>query len=366
MDAKGEFGPLQFRRARYPAGMRATVLQGPRQVTVEDVPDPALPGPEGVIVAVERTAICGSDLHLYHDAPTGAGIRLGHEVIGTVAESGPNVRSIGQGDRVLVSAVVGCGVCGPCLAGQPNLCLAGKSAAFGTVPDLPGGQSEAMAVPFADTFALVIPEGVSDEEAVLLTDVLPTGFVGAVRASILPGSTVVVMGLGPVGLMALHCATLYGPARILAVDVVPERLARAERLGAEPIDARGTPGSAQVLEATGGRGADSVIEAVGADATVLDALSCAATGGTVSIVGVNLSMDLPFPMALLFLKSLTVRAVFAPVPGTWRALVPLVQSGRLRGLAETFTHRMGLDRVRDAYELFDSRSDGVLKVLLYP
>jgi threonine dehydrogenase-like Zn-dependent dehydrogenase len=363
---RGEFGPIQFRRARYPAGVRATVLQGPRQVTVENVPDPVLPGPEGMVLAVERTAICGSDLHLYHDAPTGTGIRLGHEAIGTVAESGAHVRSMRPGDRVLVSGVVGCGVCGSCRAGRPNLCLAGKSAAFGTVPDLPGGQAEAMAVPFADTFALVIPEGVSDEEAVLLTDILPTGYVGAVRASIRPGSTVVVVGLGPVGIMAVRCASLFGPARILAVDVVPERLARADRLGAEPIDARDAPGSAQVLESTAGRGADSVIEAVGADATVLDALSCAATGGTVSIVGVNLSMDLPFPMALVFLKSLTVRAVFAPVPGTWPSLVPLVQSGRLRGLADTFTHRMGLSRVPDAYELFDSRSDGVLKVLLSP
>jgi 2-desacetyl-2-hydroxyethyl bacteriochlorophyllide A dehydrogenase len=345
--------------------MRATVLQGPRDVRVEDVRDPALPGPEGVVVTVERTAICGSDLHLYHDAPTGVGIRLGHEVIGTVAEAGPHVRSLRRGDRVLVSGVIGCGVCGPCRAGQPNVCAADKSAAFGTVPDLPGGQAEAMAVPFADVFALPIPEGVSDDEAVLLTDILPTGYLGALRASIRPGATVVVIGLGPVGVMALQCAALFGPARIFAVDMVPERLARAEALGAEPIDARTAPGSAQVLEATGGRGADSVIEAVGADATVLDALSCAATGGTVSVVGVNLYMDLPFPMGLVFLKSLTLRAIFAPIPGTWSALVPLVQSGQFV-LAETFTHHMGLSQAAEAYELFDSRGDGVLKVLLDP
>src|SRR6202034_2969652 len=152
---------------------------------------------------------------------------------------------------------------------------------------------------FADLFALPIPEGIADEEAVLLTDILPTGYLGAQRASIQPGATVVVVGLGPVGTMALQCAQLFGPARILAIDVVPERLARAERMGAEPIDARVAPGSAQVLEATGGRGADSVIEAVGADATVLDALLCAATGGTVSVVGVNLNMELPFPMGLV-------------------------------------------------------------------
>ena len=332
---------------------------------MEDVPDPELPGPEGVLVTVERTAICGSDLHLYHDAPTGIGIRLGHEAIGTVAESGPHVRSVKPGDRVLVSGVIGCGVCTACRAGHPNVCLAGRQAAFGTVPDLPGGQAEAMAVPFADVFALPIPEGVADEEAVLLTDILPTGYLGAQRAGIRPGATVVVIGLGPVGVMALQCAGLFGPARILAVDVVPERLARAEALGAEPVDARLAPASAQVLEATGGWGADSVIEAVGADATVLDALSCVATGGTVSIVGVNLSMELPFPMGLVFLKSLTVRTVFAPVPGTWPALVPLVQSGRL-DLAGTFTHRMGLSEASQAYELFDSRSDGVLKILLDP
>jgi threonine dehydrogenase-like Zn-dependent dehydrogenase len=345
--------------------MRATVLNGPRDVSLETVPDPVLPGPEGIIVTVERTAICGSDLHLFHDAPTGSGIRLGHEAIGTVAEVGAHVHNVARGDRVLVSGVIGCGTCRPCLAGQPNICLNDKAAAFGTMPDLPGGQAEAMAVPFADLFALRIPENVTDEQAVLLTDILPTGYLGALRASIRPGATVAVIGLGPVGIMALQCAALFGPARILAVDQVPERLARAERLGAEPIDAASAPGVAQIMEATGGRGADSVIEAVGADATVLDAVSCAASGGTVSIVGVNLSLALPFPMGLVFLKSLTVRTIFAPVPGTWPSLVPLVQTGRLR-LTDTFTHRMELSQVAEAYDLFDSRRDGVLKVLLFP
>jgi threonine dehydrogenase-like Zn-dependent dehydrogenase len=345
--------------------VRATVLNGPRDVSLETVPDPVLPGPEGIVVTVERTAICGSDLHLFHDAPTGTGIRLGHEAIGTVADVGAHVRNVARGDRVLVSGVIGCGTCGPCLAGQPNVCLNDKAATFGTVPDLPGGQAEAMAVPFADLFALRIPENVADEEAVLLTDILPTGYLGALRASIRPGATVAVIGLGPVGIMALQCAALFGPARILAVDQVPERLARAERLGAEPIDASSVPGAAQIMEATGGRGADSVIEAVGADATVLDAVSCAAAGGTVSIVGVNLSLALPFPMGLVFLKSLTLRTIFAPVPGTWPALVPLVQAGRLQ-LTDTFTHRMPLSQVSEAYDLFDSRRDGVLKVLLLP
>ena len=174
-----------------------------------------------------------------------------------------------------------------------------------------------------------------------------------------------IVGLGPVGIMALQCARLFGPARILAIDMVPERLARAERLGAEPIDARQAPAAEQVRAATAGKGAESVIEAVGADASVLDAVSCAAPGGTVSIVGVNLTMTLPFPMGVVFLNSLTLRAVVAGIPGTWPALVPLVQSGRFT-LAETFTHHMGLSRAPEAYQLFDSRGDGVLKVLLDP
>jgi alcohol dehydrogenase len=345
--------------------MRAAVLRGPGDVQVEQVSDPVLPGPNGIIITVESTAICGSDLHLYHDAPTGPGVQLGHEAVGTVVEVGPDVRKVGLGDRVLVSGVVGCGICLPCLSGHPNVCENGQCTAFGTTADLPGGQAEALAVPFADSFVLPIPEGVSDEAAVLLTDILPTGYLGALRADIRPGSTVVIVGLGPVGVMALQCARLFGPARILAVDVVPERLARAERLGAEPIDARVAPGSQQVMEATGGRGAASVIEAVGADATIVDALSCAAPGGTVSVVGVNLSMTMPFPMGLILLNSLTLRAVFAPVPGTWPELVPLVQSGRF-ALEGTFSHHMKLSQVAAAYQLFDSRTDGVLKVMLDP
>ena len=237
------------------------------------------------------------------------------------------------------------------------------------MPDLPGGQAEAMAVPFADVFALPIPEGVADEEAVLLTDILPTGYVGARRAPpSAPGSTVVVVGLGPVGIMALQCASLFGPARILAVDMVPERLARAERLGAEPDRRpRRAPVPNRCSKRRAAAGAESVIEAVGADATVLDAVSCAATGGTVSIVGVNLNMALPFPMATRPARRASPCAPSSPhsrAPGT--TLVPLVQAGRFPGLAETFTHRLGLSRAAEAYELFDSRADGVLKVLLDP
>jgi alcohol dehydrogenase len=216
--------------------MRAVVLQGDRAVSVETVADPVLPGPDAAIVKIERTAICGSDLHLYHGAMGLAGVRLGHEFIGTVEEVGDDVRRLRPGDRVLVSGVIGCGRCVACLARDPVMCRVGPSV-FGTSGVLPGGQAEAAAVPGADAFALPIPEGVTTAQAVLLTDILPTGYLGACRADIKPGSTVVVIGLGPVGVFALQCAQLFGPARILAVDKVADRLARAALLGAEPIDA---------------------------------------------------------------------------------------------------------------------------------
>lgn len=345
--------------------MRAVVLEGEGSVVVENVPDAALPGPDGAVVVVGKAAICGSDLHLYHGALNDTRIRLGHEAIGTVEAIGSDVRTLTKGQRVLVSAVIGCGRCPACRQGDPVRCHNDEAAAFGTTPDLAGSQAEAVAVPSADLHAIPIPDGVDDEQALLLTDALPTGYLGARRADIRPGTTVVVIGLGPVGLMALQCAQLFGPARVLAVDTVPQRLHRAGALGAQPMDASSGTTVNAVLEATDGRGAESVIEAVGLERTILDAISCTAAGGTVSVVGVNLDMELPFPMALAFLRSLTVRATFASIPGTWETLVPLVVAGRLQ-LDGVFTHRLGLSEAAEAYRIFDTRSDGVLKVMLDP
>ena len=346
--------------------MRAVVLHGERDIRVEDVPDAGVPGPDGLLLRVDRTAICGSDLHLYHGGILMTpGVRLGHEFIGTVEDVGDDVTSVAQGDRVLVSGVIGCGRCPPCRAGDPIVCRNTTPTAFGTTLALHGGQAEAVAVPAADTSVLKIPEAITDEQAVLLTDILPTGFLGAQRADISPGDTVVVIGLGPVGVFALQCAQLYGPARILAVDMVPDRLARAEQLGAEPIDASGGNTVSAVLEATGGRGAEAVIEAVGADQSISDAVFCAAPGGTVSIIGVSLNLALPLPMPILLFKKLTLRATYASIPSTWPALLPLVASGRLHP-EDVFTHRLGLSEASEAYRIFDAREDGVLKVLLDP
>jgi 2-desacetyl-2-hydroxyethyl bacteriochlorophyllide A dehydrogenase len=345
--------------------MRAVVLHGERDIRVEEVPDASLPGPDGLLLRVDRTAICGSDLHLYHGPLTIPGVHLGHEFVGTVEEVGPEVTSVRAGDRVLVSGVVGCGRCSECRSGDPVTCRNGGLKIFGTSLDLWGGQAEAVGVPAADASVLKIPEGITDEQAVLLTDILPTGYLGAQRADIHPGDTVVVIGLGPVGVFALQCAQLYGPARILAVDMVPERLARAEQLGAEAIDASGGATIPAVYEATGGRGADAVIEAVGADQTISDAIFCAAPGATVSVIGANTNLALPVPMAIMLFKKLTLRVTLASIPSTWPALVPLVESGRLQP-EQVFTHRLGLSEAAEAYRLFEQRDDGCLKVLLDP
>ena len=345
--------------------MRAAVLLAERSVGMEEVPDARLPGPDGVVVTIEQAAICGSDLHLYHGDLGLERVQLGHEAVGLVAEVGADVHTLSVGDRVLISGVIACGHCTSCWRGDPVGCRNGQTAVLGTTPELPGGQAEAIGVPGADAFVTKVPDGIGVEDSVLLTDILPTGYLGALRADITPGDTVVVVGLGPVGIMALECAGLFGPARMLAVDVVPDRLARAARLGAEPIDARDGGAVAAVAEATAGRGAEAVIEAVGLDQTIIDAISMTAVNGTVSVIGVNLNMALPFPMGFAFLRSITVRSTIAAIPGTWGALIPLLQSGRLRPEG-TFTHHLGLSEVGDAYAIFDERRDGVLKVLLDP
>ncbi len=345
--------------------MRAVVLNAPGDVTVEQVDDPGLLGPDSVVVAVEHTAICGSDLHLYHGHMPGGGVRLGHEFVGRVVEAGADVRTVAVDDRVLVSGVIGCGSCGQCRTGWPMRCEQAGSKVFGTSTDLHGGQAEYAVVPGADVFTHPIPDGVSDEQAVLLTDILPTGFLGARRADIEPGATVVVIGLGPVGICALRSALLYSPARVLAVDPVAHRRAHAERLGAEGVDPADGGTMARVLEATGGRGADAVIEAVGADQTINDAIMSVKPGGTVSVVGVSTNLAHPFPMAVAMFKGITFRICVADIPATWKHLVPLVANGRLHP-EDVFTHRMGLSAAAEAYRIFDAKDDGVVKVLLDP
>ncbi len=345
--------------------MRALVCHGPEDIRCESVPDPKPGGAGDAVVRVEAAGICGSDLHLYHGRfpiPE-SGLVVGHEVAGEVVETGSGVQDFRSGDRVLVSGVIGCGACGRCRRGEVVRCERFATRVFGVGPDMPGGQAEALAVPAADHAMRRIPEGVSLEQAVLLTDILPTGHHGAALAEVGPGDDVAVIGLGPVGLMALLCAQLRGAARIFAIDTVPERLTRAEGLGAIPLPA--AEAEARVAEATAGQGVDAAIEAVGADETILQAIRLVRLAGRVSVIGVNMNPELSFPMGMAFMKNLTLRAGLVPVPETWPTLVPLVVSGRLEP-EQVFTHRLGLSEGPEAYRLFAERRDGILKVLLDP
>lgn len=344
---------------------RALVYHGKGDVRLETLPDPTPPDAGGVVVRVESTAICGSDLHLYHGAlPVAPGFALGHEFVGEIVEAGSAVHRFKTGDRVIVSGVIGCGACATCAAGHPIRCERHQVRVFGNSRDLPGGQAEAAAVPGADAALLRVPEGVSIEQAVLLTDILPTGYYGAKNAEIRPGQSVAVIGLGPVGQCALISAQLFGASRVFAIDRVPERLAAARANGAIPVDGARDPLGA-VREATGGHGPDAVIEAVGADETIHMALQLVRVAGVVSVIGVNANMAFPFPMLLALMKDLTFKIGICPVPELWPDLVPLLQAGRIRP-ESVFTHRMPLSKGAEAYELFDSRRDGVMKVLLDP
>jgi 2-desacetyl-2-hydroxyethyl bacteriochlorophyllide A dehydrogenase len=337
------------------------VIDGPHQVRVAEAPDAVPPDARGAVVAVDAAAICGSDLHFYDgDIPVGGGFSVGHEFLGTVVEVGSDVRRFRLGDRVLTASVAGCGRCDGCATGDPVTCVEGPKV-FGSGA-LPGGQASAVAVPAADFQMLGIPEGIDDEAALLLTDNLNTGWIGAKRADIPAGGTVVVLGLGAVGLCAVRAALALGAGRVLAADPVAGRRALAADSGAIPIEG---PTVEAVLEATGGRGADAVIDAVALDATITDALTCVRAGGTVSVIGVHNLEPYPLPILAGLFRSVTLRMTTAPVHQTWKELVPLVENGRLR-TDGIFTHRFPLTEASQAYAAAAARTADCIKVMMQP
>lgn len=346
--------------------MRGIVFHGPHDVRVEQVPDPTVADARGALVHVTRASICGSDLHVVHGAvPSEPGVVIGHECVGVVEDVGRDVRRFKKGDRVIVPGVVGCGDCDPCRRGYAVGCVRFFNKVYGMSHELPGGQAEAIAVPNADVNLYPSPSELSDEQVLFLTDILPTGYYAAENANIRPGQTVVVVGCGPVGLFSLLSARLFGPAQILAIDKVGYRLERARQYGAIPIDAGREDVRQRVFEATGGQGAHAVIEAVGAPETVHLAFELVRVGGVVSVVGVLIQQDFSFPMGTAFMKDLTFRIGLVNVQGFIPTLLPLIQSGRLDPAA-LISHRMPLAEGERAYQLFDSRSDGCLKVALQP
>lgn len=341
--------------------MRSVVIDGPGSIRVDTRPDPVLPGADGAVVAVTATAICGSDLHFYEaDFPIVDPVPLGHEAIGTVVETGPEVASVRVGDRVMVSSVAGCGHCGGCATRDPIRCHSGPLI-FGSGA-LGGAQSELLAVPGADFQLARIPDGLCDEEALLLTDNLATGWAAALRADIPVGGTVAVIGLGAVGLCAARSALFLGAATVLGIDPVARRRERVVAMGITPAEPSATTAA---MELTGGRGVDAVIDAVGSDVTMSDALTAVRAGGTVSVVGVHDLQPFPFPALPALVRSITLRMTTAPVQQTWPQLIPLLQSGRL-SVDGIFTTEMPLDAAADAYRAVAARSGDVVKVLLTP
>jgi threonine dehydrogenase-like Zn-dependent dehydrogenase len=343
--------------------LKAVVLNGPGDLRVETVPDPRLEAATDAIVEVRRTAICGADLLPYHGHTPGFedGTILGHEFVGVVAETGREVRRFRAGDRVVCTSTVSDGTCAHCRAGRPTQCL--DRALFGysgVYRRLDGGQAELVRIPNADRCLWPLPDEVDDEAAVFVADILPTGWNAIFRGGVQAGDTVVVLGCGPVGLMALLAASTID-CRVVAVDTIAERRVLAERLGARAV----LPEQAQqaVADATDGLGADVVVEAAGSRSALDAAFGLARGRGTVSVVGAHFEADYPLSNLTMFGKELTLRFSWGDPTSLRGELLELVGSGRLDPTT-VVTHRLPLADAAEAYRLFDARE--ATKVVLQP
>jgi threonine dehydrogenase-like Zn-dependent dehydrogenase len=389
--------------------MKAVCWHGANDVRVDNVPDPKILNPRDAIVKITSTAICGSDLHLYDGfIPTmKSGDILGHEFMGEVVELGASVKNLQIGDRVVVPFTISCGSCYFCSRDLSSLCdnsnpnawmaekLYGYSAAglFGyshLFGGYAGGQAEYARVPFADVGLFKIPEGLTDEQVLFLTDIFPTGYMAAENCNIQPGDTVAVWGCGPVGQFAIRSAYLLGAERVIAIDRVPERLQMAKEQGkAEVINYEEVDAGEAVKEMTGGRGPDSVIDAVGMEAhgTGIDALYDKAMqavrmetdrptalrqlivacrkGGHVSMPGVYGGLLDKVPMGAAFNKGLTFKMGQTHVHRYLQPLLEHIQNGDIDP-SFVITHPMALDDAPRGYEIFKHKKDNCIKVVLKP
>jgi threonine dehydrogenase-like Zn-dependent dehydrogenase len=389
--------------------MKAVCWHGANDVRVDNVPDPKILNPRDAIVKITSTAICGSDLHLYDGyIPTmKSGDILGHEFMGEVVELGASVTNLSIGDRVVVPFTISCGNCFFCSRDLSSLCdnsnpnawmaekLYGHSAAglFGyshLFGGYAGGQAEYARVPFADVGLFKIPDGLTDEQVLFLTDIFPTGYMAAENCNIQPGDTVAVWGCGPVGQFAIRSAYLLGAERVIAIDRVPERLQMAREQGkAETINYEEVDAGEAVKEMTGGRGPDSVIDAVGMEAhgTGLDALYDQAKqavrletdrptalrqlivacrkGGHVSMPGVYGGLLDKVPMGAAFSKGLTFKMGQTHVHRYLQPLLDHIQNGDIDP-SFVITHRMALEDAPRGYETFKHKKDNCIKIVLKP
>ena len=388
--------------------MKANCWYGKTMLSVEEVPDPQILNQRDAIVKISSTAICGSDLHLYnHFIPTmQRGDILGHEFMGEVVEIGREVRNLRVGDRVVVPFPIACGNCffckeqmfSLCENSNPNAWMAEKM--FGHAPSgifgyshltggYAGGQAEYARVPFADVGPIKVPDYLSDDQVLFLSDIFPTGYQGAEMCDIAPGDTIAIWGCGPVGQFSIRSAFLLGAERVIAIDQVPERLRMAEQGGAETINYEEQNVYEALMDMTGGRGPDACIDDVGMEAhapgmifaydrlkqamaletdrphALREAIMCCRNGGIISVIGVYGGFIDKFPMGSVMNRSLTIKAGQAHVQKYMRPLLELIENG---AIDPTFvvTHRMSLEDAPRAYDMFKNKKDNCIKVVLKP
>ena len=385
--------------------MKAAVFHKPHDIRYENVPDPKIEVPTDAIIRVTATAICGSDLHIYNGFfPQPRPMILGHEFMGIVEDVGSDVKRLKRGDRVVVPFPISCGHCFFCEQHVPTGCensnlknygpkgelLSQKGAALFGYTDMyggyDGGQAEAVRVPFADVGPRVVPEGLTDEQVLFLTDIFPTGWTGVDKAGVEAGQTVAIFGCGPVGLMAQKAAAFRG-ARVIAVDVLPDRLNMAREVcGSETINGKDVDASDKIIEMTRGHGADVSIDAVGLEAkaslfekaanTVIHhqagsakivehAIHATRRGGKMSILGVYGSNYDNFPLSSWMDKGLQIWAGQAPVHNYIDELMLMVEGGKIK-LDDIITHPMKLSDVAKGYDVFNKKEDHCVKVVMKP
>lgn len=389
--------------------MKALCWNGITDVRVENVPDPEILNPRDVVIKVTSAAICGSDLHLYDGyIPTmKKGDVMGHEFMGEIVETGPGIKDLKVGERVVIPFNISCGQCyfcqkemfSLCDNSNPNAVIAEKmmghspAALFGyshMTGGYAGGQAEYVRVPFADVGALKVPDGMPDEKVLFLGDIFPTGYMAAENADIQPGDTVAIWGCGPVAQFAIQSAWMLGAERVIAIDREPERLELARTWGkAEVINFEEVDNILETLsDMTGGRGPDSCIEAVGMEAhggtfqlydkakqtlrlqtdrpqALREAIMACRKGGTVSIPGVYGGLIDKFPMGAAFNKGLTLKMGQTHTHRYMRPLLARIEAGEIDP-SRVISHRMSLDEAPDGYELFKKKEDNCIKVVLKP
>ena len=341
--------------------MRAVVLVAPGDVQVQTVPDPEILHPGDAIVRIRESAICGADLFPFHGLTPGFenGTVLGHEFVGDVVATGAAVERIQIGRRVVATSTISDGVCDHCLRGRPSQCRGRSLFGYsGVYPRLDGGQAELVRVPAADRVLMVLDDAVSDEAAVFLADVLPTGYGALERAGTSLGDTVVVVGCGPVGLMAVLCAARLA-TNVIAVDTIPARRELAERLGARAVAPESS--AALVNELTDGLGADVVVEAAGSPGGLTLALGLVRGRGVVSVVGAHFEPDYPLDNGRMFEREISLVFTIGDPFNDRSRLLDLMVNGVLDPTM-VVSHRMPLEEAASAYALFDARE--ATKVIL--